>query len=133
MSMRALIGGLAVALSLAVAQGTGGAMASKPHTARAQVQCTAAGTKLFSPPLAAAAVCARFTGAVRTGLAPGDSLAIALRFLPNGVATAIVSRSRGGKPQPPVDFNLAVSDRHFTPGDLDRLAADVVAGMRKKP
>jgi hypothetical protein len=100
---------------------------------QAQVRCSAAGAKVFVPAITPAAICARFSAAIRTAAAPGETLSVELKFLPNGVATAIVTRSRAGKSRPPVDFNLAISDRRIGLRDLDRLAADVVAGLRQNP
>ena len=45
------------------------------------------------------AICARFSAAIRAAAAPGETLSVELKFLPNGVATAIVTRSRAGKAQ----------------------------------
>jgi hypothetical protein len=77
-----------------------------------------------------AAICSRFTAGLRGATAPGEALTVDLSFHANGVATAIVTVSRGGASQPPRDFNLAVSDRRFGTADIDRLAASVVAGLR---
>lgn len=100
---------------------------------QSQVRCSAAGAKLFVPTMNPEAICARFSAAIRVAAAPGETLSVELKFVPNGVATAIVTRTRAGKSRPPVDFNLAVSDRHLGLRDLDRLAADVIAGLRKNP
>lgn len=107
-------------------------MASRPQSSP-QVRCAAAGARLFAPATTPEAICARFSSAIRAAAAPGETLTVELRFLPSGVATALVTRIRGGRARPPVDFNLAVSDRGFAFRDLDRLAADVVAGLRKAP
>lgn len=102
------------------------------------IQCSVRGEKLVAP-LSGAAVCQRFVAAyakangspavVRTA-APADGLVIALNFLPQGVASAQVTRMRGGKPLAPVSFNLAVSDRPFNADDIDRLAASTAQGLR---
>lgn len=110
-------------------------MASTPPL---PIHCAAAGTKLLAP-LTATAVCQRFVAAyakasgsraVASPAAPADGLVIALRFLPQGVASAEVTRMRGGKPLASVSYNLAVSDRPFHADDIDRLAVSMAQGLR---
>lgn len=110
-------------------------MAGTPPT---PIQCSVRGEK-FVAPLTGAAICQRFvaayaraSGSAATArpTAPADGLVIALNFLPQGVASAQVTRMRGGKPLAPLSFNLAVSDRPFHADDVDRLAASTAQGLR---
>lgn len=112
-------------------------MATKPQPL--QIRCSATGAKLFAPPMTDADACSRFVRAVGTASATpiatripatiSNGLTVELRFLPQGVAMASVTRMRAGRPQPPMRFELAVSDRGFHAADLDRLARDVAVGM----
>jgi hypothetical protein len=135
MSINALLAGLAIiGLGLIGAGGCAapkGVMEGKQHQSSARVRCHATGAKLIAPAMTAEAICARFSAAIELAIAAGETLSVDLKFLPNGVVTAIVTRVRAGKTSAPVDFNLAVSDRGFGLRDLDRLAADVAAGLRK--
>ncbi|MDB5679026.1 hypothetical protein [Sphingomonas bacterium] len=116
-------------------------MATKPQPLH--IRCSATGTKLIAPPMTDAEACARFIRAVGTASATpiaaqvsgtiGDGLSVELRFLPQGVAMASVTRVRAGRPQPPMRYELAVSDRGFRAVDIDRLARDVAAGMLAAP
>lgn len=108
-----------------------GVMTGKQQQSSARIRCHATGTKLVVPAMAPDAICARFSAAIEPAMAPGETLSVALTFRPNGVATAIVTRVAAGKTNAPVDFNLAVSDRTIGLRDLDRLAADVAAALRK--
>ena len=116
-------------------------MATRPQPL--QIRCTASGAKLFAPPMTDADACSRFIRAVGTASATpvaaripatiSDGLTVELRFLPQGVAMASVTRLRAGRPQAPVRFELAVSDRGFHAADLDRLTKDVATGMLTAP
>lgn len=107
------------------------AMTTKPQPV--QIRCSATGAKLFAPPMTDADACSRFVRTVtaRMPVAVGDGLMVELRFLPQGVAMATVARVRAGRPQPPMRFELAVSDRGFHAADLDQLARDVATGLLK--
>lgn len=119
-------------LGVASALASGETMAGTRAT---PIQCSVQGEKLLKP-LTADAICQRFVTAYarasgapasKVPAAPADGLVIALRFLPQGVATAELTRMRGGKASPAVSFNLAVSDRPFAAQDIDRLAAEAAA------
>lgn len=103
-----------------------------------QIHCTASGTKLLAP-MTEAAACTKFvaayakargTKAFAADSRPTDGLDIELRFLPHGVAMAIVTQMRRSSPSSPVTFNLAVSDRPFNAEDIDQLAANTAAGLK---
>lgn len=103
------------------------------------IRCSATGAKSFAPPMSDTDACARFVRALgaasaRPIAAPVpttivDGLTVELRFLPQGVASASVTRIRGSRPQPAMKFELAVSDRGLHAADIDKLAHDVAAGM----
>ncbi|THD36162.1 MAG: hypothetical protein E7773_09570 [Sphingomonas sp.] len=133
MSIKALLAGFA-AIGLGFA-GTPaeGMMEGYQRPPQTQVRCRATGAKLFVPAMTPEAICARFSAAVAAGLASGESVSVDLKFLPNGVATAVVTRTRAGKASAPVEVNLAVSDRGFGVRDVDRLAANVATALRKGP
>jgi hypothetical protein len=99
----------------------------RPSQAIQAGACTVSGAKFIQPGLDDAAICARFMAAV--GPVSGVQ-AVALAFLPQGVASAQISHTRAGQAQQQ-SFELAVSDRSLAPSDLDRLAADVVAGLAR--
>jgi hypothetical protein len=127
-------------LSLVMMSGAA-AMATKPQPL--QIRCSATGAKLFAPPMTDADACSRFIRAVGTASTTpvatripatiSDGLSVELRFLPQGVAMASVTRVRAGRPQPPMRFELAVSDRGFRVADIDKLAHDVATGMLAAP
>lgn len=115
-----------------------GSAAASPAMAPLAVQCSVAGAKYVAPAMSGAEVCARFGRALGAGLgrpvrlvtaAPADGLAVAIALLPQGVARARVTRLRAGTGQAPRSQELAVSDRRLSGADIDRLAADVAAGM----
>jgi len=127
---RAIVAGLGLGLTLTA--GAGGAMASKPPVkSPAPLKCSTSGAKLFAPTLSPEAICARFAKAMHNAGANTTGLSIELHFLPQGVASAVVSRHIAGKAQPPVTYNMAISDRRFAPGDIDRLAASVAAAIKQ--
>lgn len=91
--------------------------------------CSFSGGKLLTPPLSDAAACARFMAAI----APAGAVrAVSLKLLPQGVASAAVTHTHAGETRHDT-FELAVSDRPLAPQDLDKLAADVVAGLARLP
>lgn len=113
-------------------------MASTPPQ---PIHCTASGAKLLAP-MTEGATCARFVAAyakasgakaVMSRSRPSNGFVVDLRFLPHGVATAAVTRLRGGRASTPVSFNLSVSDRPFNADDIDQLAATAAAGLRTSP
>lgn len=130
MSARVIIAFLLAWPGLTGPSAAEGWVTSKASSAPAQVRCSAAGAKLFAPAMTAAAICARFAAGLRGATAAGEALTVDLSFHANGVATAIVTVSRGGTIRRSRDYNLAVSDRRFGAADIDRLAASVVAGLR---
>ena len=105
------------------------ACAAQPGSSAPEIDCTASGAKLFDPPATAEAICERFAAALLSRPLPGGRLTVELHFAANGVATASVSDARDGAALPRSRFELAVSDRGFAARDLDRLAADVAAGL----
>jgi hypothetical protein len=115
------------------------AMATKPQPL--QIRCSATGAKLFGPPITDADACSRFIRAIAsaTPVAPhvpptiSNGLTVELRFLRQGVAMASVTRIRAGRPQAPMRFELAVSDRGFRAADIDQLAHDVAQGIFGAP
>ena len=121
--------------------GTGVVLAASSPVTPVAVQCTATGVKYFAPGVSPDQVCQRFvqsfgrasgTAVVARAVPPGrNGLAVDLIFLPQGIASARATRVRtGGLQQMPV-YQLAVSDRKFLSSDIDRLAMDVAAGMRR--
>ena len=57
-------------------------------------------------------------------------LAAELNFRPQGLVSAKVTRFRNGLAVSFPLYEMAVSDRKFAAGDIDRLAADVAHGMK---
>jgi hypothetical protein len=126
---------------LFLATAAGVAMAN-PAPPPLPVQCSASGAKLVAA-MTEAAVCQRFVAAfaaasgrpaVASSTAPEGvqtGLVVALRFLPQGVATASATMVRAGSAAPQQRFELAVSDRGFVAADIDRLAADTARGLAK--
>lgn len=110
-------------------------MASTPPL---PIHCTATGAKLVAP-MTAEGICHRFIAAFARAQGapasastskPANGLTVELRFLPQGVAMASVTPIKAGTPRPVQRFEMAVSDRAFTPADIDRLAVDAAAGLR---
>lgn len=110
-------------------------MASMPPL---PIHCTATGAKLVAP-MTDEGICHRFIAAFARAHGapvaastdkPANGLIVELRFLPQGVAMASVTPIKADKPQPMQRFETAVSDRAFTPADIDRLAGDAVIGLR---
>ena len=119
---------LGFGLSSATAIGLAGAgAAEEPNPPDLQIDCSASGAKLFAPPTTEEALCARFAAALRSHPLPDRRLTVELRFASHGIASATVSRAPEGRIS---RFELAVSDRRFAQRDLDRLAADVVTGLK---
>lgn len=94
--------------------------------------CSAQGSERLSPPIDAAAACARFSAALDAALAQAgasaharDGMAVRLAFRAPGIATALVSIAQPGAPAREFDANLAVSDRPLAPQDIEHLATDV--------
>ena len=105
--------------------GLAGALTGMACTSTASsptVQCSAAGAKHFEPAMSEEEICARFATAMREAAPDVGPVSIALEFLPRGMASATVGARR---------FELAVSDRRFSVRDIDRLAKDVVGGLRR--
>lgn len=109
--------------------GAGACSAVEPNAPEPQIDCSANGAKLFAPPTSAEAVCDRFAAALRSRPLPSGRLTVELDFASNGVASARVSVARDGRAAARSRFALAISDRGFALPDLDRLAADVAAGL----
>lgn len=133
MVARAFLWGLgAAACGLAALLGAQSITTAAPSLAAALTSaagCSVSGAKLLAPPLSDRAACARFMAAI----APAGAVqAVSLKLLPQGVASAAVTHTRAGQTRHDT-FELAVSDRPLAPQDLDKLAADVVAGLAQLP
>lgn len=121
--------------------GTGVALAASAPVSPVVVRCLATGTKYFVPGVSADQVCQRFvqaygrasgTAVSMRAVARGRSgLVVDLGFRPPGIASARVVELRAGKPRLLPLYEMAVSDRKFLTSDIDRLAMDVAAGMRR--
>lgn len=110
-------------------------MASTPPL---PIQCTATGAKLVAP-LAAEGICDRFIAAFARAHGasasassdrPANGLVVELRFLPQGLAMASITPIKANALEPMQRFETAVSDRAFTPDDIDRLAGDAARALR---
>ena len=120
--------------------GTGTNMAAQPGARPLPVHCTATGAKALAPAMTAAEACARFvqalSGAMRAPVAlaaaggsTSEGLVVELAFLPQGIASARVTRLRAGRAQTLPLYELAVSDRQLAARDIDTLATSVAQGM----
>lgn len=113
------------------------AMTAAPRSATVPVTCAATGAKLLSPAIAPGDICDRFIAAlgtaarrpVRAAAQVSEGLKVDLSFRAPGIATANVVRVRAGRAQPPVSYELAVSDRALRASDVERLAGDVARGV----
>ena len=117
--------------------GANAAMAGTPAVRTMPVHCTVTGAKLLAP-MTGADICVRFVNALggamgapaATAVAvPADGLTVELNFLPQGVASARVTRLRGGRGAALPLYEMAVSDRRFAAQDIDNLAVSVAKGM----
>jgi len=95
--------------------------------------CTAQGAKLLSPAISGEAACARLAaGLARAGWRRGrDEIRVALRFEKPGIASAAVTRVRGGRAVRLPDISVAVSDRQIEPSTIDLLAREIAARLAK--
>jgi hypothetical protein len=111
-------------------------LAGTAGSAAVPVACTASGSKFVA--MSEAQVCTRFVATLgremrQTTLVsakrPADGYAVELSFLPQGVASAKVSRLRGGRALELPLYQLAVSDRKMLSTDIDKLASDAAHGI----
>jgi hypothetical protein len=142
MAIRTLIWGLgALGGGLAALLGAKSISTAEPHHAAASgpvatattarlPACTASGAKHLRPPISDAQACTRFMVVLGARLRAGAVQSVTLRFLPQGVASAGITHGTGGQVRQDT-FELAVSDRPLVTQDIDKLAADAVAGLAR--
>lgn len=96
--------------------------------------CMAQGTKLIVPATGAEAACARVrSGLERAGALRGrDEIRVALRFEKPGIASAAVTRVRGGRAVQLPEISVAVSDRAIGPSTIDLLTREIAVRLGKR-